>query len=44
MWEIIQSGGPMMVPLIACAILAIAYSIETPVDLQSIALAGRSPK
>ena len=28
MWEIIQSGGPMMVPLIACAILAIAYSIE----------------
>ena len=24
----IQSGGPMMVPLIACAILAIAYSIE----------------
>ena len=28
MWEIIQSGGPMMVPLIGCAILAIAYSIE----------------
>ena len=28
MWDIIQSGGPMMVPLIACAILAIAYSIE----------------
>ena len=28
MWDTIQSGGPMMVPLITCAILAIAYSIE----------------
>ena len=28
MWEVIQSGGPLMVPLAACAILAIGYSIE----------------
>ena len=28
MWEIIKSGGPLMVPLIGCAVLAIAYSIE----------------
>lgn len=28
MWEIIKSGGPLMAPLIGCAILAIAYSIE----------------
>lgn len=28
MWEIIQSGGPLMVPLILCAILVVAYSIE----------------
>jgi len=28
MWEIIKSGGPLMVPLIACAVLSIAYTIE----------------
>ena len=28
MWETIQSGGPLMVTLIACAVLAIGYSIE----------------
>ena len=28
MWEIIRSGGPVMVPLVACAVLAIAYAIE----------------
>ena len=28
MWEIITSGGPVMVPLITCAVLAIAYAIE----------------
>jgi biopolymer transport protein ExbB/TolQ len=28
MWEIIKSGGPLMVPLIGCALLAVAYSIE----------------
>lgn len=28
MWEIIQSGGPLIVPLLICAVLAIAYSIE----------------
>lgn len=28
MWETIQSGGPLMVPLALCAVLAIAYSIE----------------
>ena len=28
MWEIIKSGGPLMVPLIGCAVLSIAYIIE----------------
>ena len=28
MWEIIQSGGPLMVPLIICAVLTIGYSVE----------------
>ena len=28
MWEIIQSGGPMMVPLTICAVMGIAYTIE----------------
>jgi len=28
MWEIIKSGGPFMVPLILCAVLALAYAIE----------------
>ena len=28
MWEIIKSGGPIMVPLILCAVLSIAYIIE----------------
>lgn len=28
MWEIYKSGGPMMVPLTICAIMAIAYTIE----------------
>jgi len=28
MWEIIKSGGPLMVPLIACAVLSLAYTIE----------------
>jgi len=28
MWEIITSGGVVMVPLIACAVLAIGYAIE----------------
>ena len=28
MWEIIQSGGPMMVPLTICAIMGLAYTIE----------------
>jgi biopolymer transport protein ExbB len=28
MWEIYKSGGPMMVPLTICAVMAIAYTIE----------------
>lgn len=28
MWETIQSGGPIMVPLILAAVLVVAYSIE----------------
>ncbi len=28
MWETIQSGGPLMVPLILAALLVVAYSIE----------------
>ena len=28
MWETIQSGGPLMVPLILAAVLVVAYSIE----------------
>ena len=28
MWEIVKSGGPLMVPLTICAILAIAYTFE----------------
>ena len=28
MWEIVKSGGPLMVPLTICAILAVAYTIE----------------
>lgn len=28
MWEIIKSGGPIMVPLILCAVLSIAYILE----------------
>mgnify|MGYP001199185371 CR=1 FL=1 len=28
MWEIIKSGGPLMVPLIGCAVLSLAYIIE----------------
>ncbi|MEW6751388.1 MAG: MotA/TolQ/ExbB proton channel family protein [Candidatus Latescibacterota bacterium] len=28
MWDIIVSGGPVMVPLIGCAILAVAFAIE----------------
>jgi biopolymer transport protein ExbB len=28
MWETIQSGGPLMVPLIGCAVLALAFIIE----------------
>jgi biopolymer transport protein ExbB len=28
MWEIIKSGGPLMVPLIGCALLALAFIIE----------------
>jgi biopolymer transport protein ExbB len=28
MWETIQSGGPLIVPLILCGILAIAYTVE----------------
>ena len=28
MWETIQSGGPLMVPLITCAILSVGYSVE----------------
>jgi len=28
MWEIIQSGGPLMVPLILCALLSLGLSIE----------------
>ena len=28
MWEIIQSGGPLMVPLIFCALLSLGLSIE----------------
>jgi len=28
MWELIKSGGPLMVPLIICAILSVAYIIE----------------
>jgi len=28
MWEIIRSGGPIMVPLILCAVLSIGYIIE----------------
>ena len=28
MWEIIKSGGPLMVPLIGCAVLSLAFIIE----------------
>ena len=28
MWETIQSGGPLMVPLIGCAVLALAFILE----------------
>lgn len=28
MWEVIKSGGPTMVPLLLCSVLAIAYIIE----------------
>ena len=28
MWETIQSGGPLMVPLVGCAVLALAFIIE----------------
>ena len=28
MWETIQSGGPLMVPLVGCAVLALAFIVE----------------
>jgi biopolymer transport protein ExbB len=28
MWEIIKSGGPLMVPLVGCAVLSLAFIIE----------------
>ena len=28
MWEIIRSGGPVMVPLVGCAVLSLAFIIE----------------
>ena len=28
MWETIQSGGPLMVPLIGCALLSLAFTME----------------
>jgi biopolymer transport protein ExbB len=28
MWDIIQSGGPLMVPLVGCAVLSLAFIIE----------------
>jgi len=42
MWETIQSGGPMMIPLILSAVLAIAYSIERALVLNRMPTADEA--
>ena len=42
MWETIQSGGPMMLPLILSAALAIAYSIERALVLNRMPTADEA--
>ena len=42
MWEIVKSGGPLMVPLTICAILAVAYTIERLWVLGHIPAPGRA--
>ena len=42
MWETIQSGGPMMMPLILSAVLAIAYSIERALVLNRMPTADEA--
>ena len=42
MWEIVKSGGPLMVPLTICAVLAIAYTIERLWILGHIPAPGRA--
>ncbi len=42
MWEIIKSGGPLMVPLTICAVLAVAYTIERLWVLGHIPAPGRA--
>jgi biopolymer transport protein ExbB/TolQ len=42
MWETIQSGGPMMIPLIFSAVLAAAYSIERALVLRGMPTADEA--
>ena len=42
MWEILKSGGPLMVPLTICAVLAVAYTIERLWVLGHIPAPGRA--
>ena len=42
MWEIVKSGGPLMVPLTICAVLAVAYTIERLWILGHIPAPGRA--
>jgi biopolymer transport protein ExbB len=35
MWELLKSGGPIMWPLLACSIVAVAYTVERAIALRA---------